>query len=283
MQAKKIKNFIVQLILTPVSLIINLIAIAPIYALISGDFGGIDPINYIFAIPILYAISFGLQRLLFRIKGKHIDDTYEVFYKGLRVKDVDTTYYGVTLNIEEYTYSQYETHLNALGWIATILSFIAFPLRLISLLISFIALFVPPLYSTFKKVGNGAPLGKFAAFTHTFFDFVVVPVKRYREGKVSPKGLIYIVVYIASAIILNVCLLTVYSQIPNHIPESINLIFVFVAAFFILTDLIMLVKYCIVICIDYSKKIAVKRLIKLISLPIIMIILYLILCAIPFA
>ena len=282
MQAIKIKNFIVQLLLTPISLIINALAITPIISIIIFEQIDMNIGTMIFMIPICFGLAFFLNRLIFRAKGKKVDESYEVIYYGVdtNVKEY-IDYYEVTFS--PYAYEGYETKLTPLGWLATALCFIAFPLRIISLLVSYIALFIPHIYSSFRKLSDGASVGRSAAFTHTFFDFVIVPTRKRTDVTRSPKGLIFVAVYIVTFIIVNLGMLLILSNftLPN-VPEFIDVILFLLIAFFLISDLIMLIKYCILICFTYSVKNAVMCLIKLLSLPLILIILCTVLGFLPF-
>ncbi len=78
---KRIWNFIVQLLLTPISLVINIMALTPIIGLFTGSFEEIlnENISLIITLPLMFAIlglSFVFNRLLFRFKGKSTDETY---------------------------------------------------------------------------------------------------------------------------------------------------------------------------------------------------------------
>lgn len=286
MRTHKIKNFINQLFLTPVSFIINVLAIGPIVLFFSGFVADIGLIS-LFVIIIMYAIAFAFNKALFRAKGKKVDEGFYVTYLGVDV-DIEIDYEKRDWKIKSakpYTYDKYETSLTMLGWIASILCFIAFPLRLIALLMSYIALFVPQIYSTPQKLSEETEgvLSVFSEFTHTFFDFIIVPIKKHTDKERNIKGLIFVPIYIVSFLVTHILLLFVYTMLNWYrTPDFIEIFLILSIVFSVISSLILVIKYCLSICFDYSKNNAIKCLIKIVALPIILIVIILIVNFIPF-
>ncbi len=277
MLSKRIWNFIVQLLLTPISFIINLLAAMPLIALLTGSVEKVlnENISSIILFPTLIAIfglGFVFNRLLFKIKGKKTDE----MYLGEESIDIltDITYTESTNTITKYyttlTYPAYKSRHTAMGWLATFLAFVAFPMRLVSLIMAFLAMFIPFIYVTHKNLSPDMPLRKGAVFTHTLFDFVILPVKK-TETKKSPVCIVFIVANIATFVILNILAIS-FLQFDLH--YTLMLV---ASLFLMLCDIVMLVKYCIVIVHDYNLKKAIINLIKLAIPPLVILIASLIL------
>lgn len=274
MLTRKIWNFIVQLLLTPISLLSNILAVAPIMMFAQGGLEGIMEIfsaniSMIIMLPIMifiFCLGFVINRALFKLKGKKTDEDYIGTDTADILTDLDydenentlTTYYTTV------TYPAYKNRLSAMGWLATFLTFIAFPLRIISLLMAFLAIFIPYIYVTHRQLNPNMPVCKGAIFTHCIFDFVILPMKKSVTNK-SPMCILFIFIYIIAT--------AVYMFITAIFFElfSIPDLFLLAILFLLLCELVLLIKYCVVIVHDYNLKKALLCLLKLSTIPAIII------------
>ncbi len=81
---------------------------------------------------------------------------------------------------------------------------------------------------------------------------------------------------------MNGAALLVAVKTLQGLPNLFTMILVFLFIFFLLTDFVLLVKYCILICHDYSVKNAVMFLVKLSVIPIILLGISIVLGILPF-
>ncbi|MBO5312785.1 MAG: hypothetical protein J6B29_02350 [Clostridia bacterium] len=184
MQFTRIFTFLKQLLFwTPLSLIINACAIGPIMMLYSEDLNS----NIIFMWPIMWVIAFFLCKLKLRLKGRRTDNYYEVEY--LKVTGRRVYYDEVVFDSEHGT--RIESRNTLWGWLGIILSFVAFPVQLIATLMSFVALFVPFVYSTTHRMPLEIRFTLANTAFHTLFDFVIIPAEKERIGESNPKGALW--------------------------------------------------------------------------------------------
>lgn len=194
----KLKNFIVQCLLLPISLLINVCVIAPfaylIPLIIAEDYAGI-PFGLI-GTAIMIPIAIGLSKLLVRIKGNQTDENWVSL--GVFRDEVTTqfTYDGEVLAESTYTSGPYvaPVHNHALtgwGFFAIITSVIAFPLRLIAVIIAFTGLFISEIYTSHRPLPDDPRIGTVNKILHSLFDFVILPSKTER-GDSSPFAFIFL-------------------------------------------------------------------------------------------
>lgn len=275
MTAIKIRNLVVQLILTALALVINILAILPVFAILSGAIWKMLEENYslIIILPMMFGIfglSFVLNRLLFRLKGKKTDETYLAWFQTDVITDIDYNEYSNTLKVTytPITYPGYTSRRTALGWLATFLAFIAFPLRLISLIMAFVALFTNRIFVTHSKLNDNMPIGKSAVFTHTLFDFVILPAVADTKGVKDKKSIIYVVLYVVLFFILNILAITFIGSIKSARDWAI-LVTLLGGVILLISDLILVIKHSVLICKDYDKKRGLINLLKIVALPLI--------------
>lgn len=290
MFAKKMKNFLVQLILTPISFLINLLVLTPVVGLFTGGFNDMFLSNAgsILLIPTMIAIfglGFVFNRLLFRVKGKKTDETYLTMYTTDVITDLDYNQSKNTLTAyyTTITYPGYATKRTALGWLATFLAFIAFPMRLISLAMAYASLFCSRIFVTHRGLSKEVPISRLTLITHTLFDFVILPANRKSDRTSSIKGIIFVIAYIAAFILLNGAAILMCAKAIQNLPNLFIIILFFLFFFILLSDIILLIKYCILICYDYSVKNAIIFFVKLIAFPIVLLGISIVLDVLPYA
>ena len=280
--AIKVKNFIMQLIFTPISFFINALAIAPIVFLLGGEdmLGSAAAPNMLFVIPISLALAFLGNELFIRLKGRRTGEYINVAYLNASVDVTEhTDYYEVT--ITPYVENKRERKLTLWGFLARILCFVAFPLRLVALLMSYIALFCPQVFVSHKKLNPDMGFGVGNKILHTLFDFVIIPIHGERTGRRSAKGIIWIFIYLFCGIVINALVaLLVASNLM--LPTAFEVPLFFIMAFCFVTSLIVAIKHSILISFNYSRKNAVKVLLKILAFPLAVGVLALILAFLPY-
>ena len=251
---RRIFAFLVQLILwVPLSAIINLCAIGPILALF-GVFGNDSPpfITVIFLLPMMWAAVFFLNKLRFKLKGKETDDYYNVVYDNINVDVKDLgDYYKVT---ETHSYSTGVESSNTFwGWMGIILSFVALPLQLVALFMSFLALFFPVIYSTSRKLPGDTYFSVGNIILHSLFDFVIVPCYVEKKNPANPKGFLWILLFIsvpiADILAFGLPALLIRNLLSYTIPtDFFSFIFLLGFVFVLLCIAICIVKYgCLIV------------------------------------
>lgn len=255
-------NFIVQLIFgTPLSLIINVMAIAPLAVL----FGWVDfpAMNLIFIWPICWGIAFALNKLKISLKGKKVDDHFETEYEEY-VISVTSDY---DVSVSKRTGTEYSTSNTLWGWVGIFLSFIAFPIQIISLLFSFLSIFIGVIYSTTKRLPHDVYFSTFNDILHGIFDFVIIPSNVEKQNKGSFKGLLWTFVFILTVIVVlfigyavSALLFNVFAiDLPDFVSIIALLGFIAVAIGLIIS----IIKYVGLICYSYSKEEALKYTFKI--------------------
>ncbi len=260
---KRFCNFLLQLfILMPLALIINGCAVAPIIALIAPSGNPVEFSNAVFLLPVMWAAAFFLNKLRLRIKGNKTDDWYNVekTEKGYEIVDYDKYEKKITIRPYEYTYETEERGSTLLGWIGILLSFIAFPIQLVAVLVSFLAMFFPIFYSTAKKLPPDRDFSILNRVLHFLFDFVIVESHFKRSGKASAWGLLWVLAYLGIAIIgapLGIISAGMIVQsYPDLLPSinAVGMIGIPTAIFCGLCLVVMIIKYSFLIVLDYSKE-----------------------------
>ena len=179
---KKLWHLIIQCILLPISLFINMGALTPIVIIISfvNEDPMASPSMLLLTLVTIVPLSIALSKLLVRIKGKPTDENWVSL--GVFQDRITTTleYDGEEIAKSEYTTGPYigPQHHHALtgwGFFAVITSVIAFPLRLIAVFAAFIGLFVRRMYTTHRPLPNDTRIGIGNRILHTLFDFVILP------------------------------------------------------------------------------------------------------------
>lgn len=260
-----------QLIFTPISFFINFAVVAPILGLLFPEQFGVGNMDFfalIFGMVILFVIGIAVNELFIRLKGKKTAEYYEVKYLGT---DVDVTDRGSYYEIEVTPYIRdgVEKKITIWGILARILAFLAFPLRLISLLMSYVALFCPAVYSNYGELDPKMPVRFGAQVTHFLFDFVIVAVEYAGGRNRSAKGLIWTVVYIAVGVLAAAGSLIVGMLVAAEGPGFLTVPLLLVSAFSTVTTVILMIKYAIIISFDYTVRHALRLLLKMIALPFI--------------
>ena len=276
----KVKNFLVQLLCTPISFLINALALAPLVYLFGGESVG-EPLNLIFILPICWALAFVGNEFFLRLKGKKTEEYIDITYIRREVEiseGVNTIYVDIT----DYEEEGVERELTFWGILARILCFVAFPLRLVSLIMAYAALFCPIVFVSHKRINPNMNYGVGNKLLHTLFDFVILPIHGERSGRKSPKGLIWILVYAVSWVVAHVLLLMLISTTLRYINGVIEIPLFFIVCFCMLSSLILTIKYCVTISFDYSRKIATMRLLKTLAFPLVLAALFGVLAILPF-
>ena len=268
---KRFFAFFFQLIFwLPFSAIINTCAIAPFLFLSELNKENGMPLGNVIIFTLLFwAIAFGLSKLRQRIKGRETDEYYDVVY------DEVTSYYYDDVKIAEVHRDVYKTESKNTfwGWVGIILSFIALPLQIIALIASFLGMFVPVIYSTTKKLPEDRDFSFGNILLHSLFEFVIIPVSYKRKGTPNAKGLLFLLFYILTPIIIIALGFLGALIIKDAFLIDYNLVFVSIISivilfFVILSIIVCIVKYSILIIYDYDVDEGKKYLFKLIGLSI---------------
>ena len=280
--AIKVKNFILQLIFTPISLLINALAISPFVYFFGGEkmLGSAAGPNMIFIVPITLALAFGANEIFIRLKGKKTGEYIDVAYLNA---SVDVTEYSdrYEVTVTPYIENKRERKLTIWGLIARILCFVAFPLRLVALLMSYVALFCPNVFVSHRRLNPDMNFNIGNKILHTLFDFVIIPIRGERTGRRSAKGIIWIFVYLIGAVVSNalVILLTVTNLM---LPTAFEVPLFLIMAFCAVTSIIVALKHAILISFNYSLKHALIILFKILAFPLVVGVLALILAFLPY-
>lgn len=161
----------------PLAAVINLLALGPILLFynnfIIGGGKSISDFTIVFlGAGFMWGVTFGVNKLKFYLKGRETDDEYIVEYEKVTYTLYrKTNYYEIQENRERFTRSEFE--LSGWGLLAFLSSFIALPLQLIALLMSYLSLIFPFIYSSAKYIPGRLSL--FNQITHSLFDFVLIP------------------------------------------------------------------------------------------------------------
>ncbi len=288
----KFRNFFVEFAFLFVSLIINGLVLAPLWIYLSGIYGeelGITggiasgySIGGIVAAILCPVIGFALNELFLRLKGKRTAEYYEVSYLNVDVK-LRETWGGYDIDVSSYISTETEKVLTFWGILARILAVIAFPLRVVAFVASYIALFCPALYSAFGRIDPDMPQRCGSKLTHVLFDFVIVPVDGHASKNMSPLCIVWIVVYLVAGLSFaaggTFAAMYAFAEAPVFVIIPLLLIWFFMT----LSTVVLALKYCIVISINYYTKTAVIYLLRVMMLPIIVTALSLIVCFLPWA
>lgn len=180
--AGRIGKFIVQLIFLPISFIINIMVLMPVL-FFTSDFEVESALGGLIVSILACLAGCALNRFFYWLKGKKVDETYLTWVTHDVVTDVkvDVKESADAINITTTKYytpissQEYKTSLTLWGWIASILSFIAFPMRLVSVFMAFLSLLFSRVFVTARRLNDKMPKNKLAVFTHTLFDFVILP------------------------------------------------------------------------------------------------------------
>ena len=207
MFARRILAFLFEtFILLPISLVINVCAILPfmaIHSLFQSD--GPEFTNILFfGIPLSFVagwgIAFFLNKLRLRLKGKTTDDYYEVEYQRVTSRVVER-YYGYGIETHVHNGRRIESENTGWGIIGILLCFIAFPLQLVASLASCLALVIPVIYSTSRRLPDGIHFSVGNQILHILFDFVIITFLGERlTPKFDQKSVLWAVCYIATPI-----------------------------------------------------------------------------------
>lgn len=273
----KVKNFVIQILLTPISAIINILVLSPILIWIGGD--NIPLGNAIWMIFITVAAGFAANEFFIRLKGKETSEDIEVTYYGedVDVKERFNTFY---VTITPYVETVKEKRLTFWGLLARIFCFVALPLRLVALVMSYVALFFPRIFVTHKELNPNYGVGN--RLLHTLFDFVILPANGERFGRISAKGIIWIFVYLLSWVISNFLSVWLISSVLAKVTYILTIVEFFVACFCILSSIILTLKYVMTISFHYSGKYAFICLLKILAFPAAMGILCVLFSLLPF-
>lgn len=288
----KFRNFLVQFFFLFISFIINMMVLAPVWIVMSGIFGEAtsEPVGIasglsvggLFMSILTPFLGFGLNEVFLRLKGKKTAEYYEV--SRLHVSgDVRETWSGYRVDVSSYTTTEVEKSLTIWGILARILAVIAFPLRVVAFIASYIALFCPALYSTFGRVDPNMPQVFGSKVTHLLFDFVIVPVHGHASRHMSPMCILWIVVYIVVGVLFaageTLAAMYAVSRSPGVVIIPLLLIWFFCT----LSTLILAIKYSIVICFSCYTKVAIVYLLRVMMLPVIVTVLSVIIYFLPWA
>lgn len=253
---KKLGNFFMQLFLLPFSCLLNLLVVAPVVFTFQMVDERMDIGPVILSYVVCFPLGFLLAKLITKIKGKKTEDVVE--YTEW-VRDVTTThhysgdrYTGYTQYISDPYEAYYrETSMNGWGWFSIITSFIAFPLRLIALIMSMVALFVKSIYSTCWTIDKHSGTGN--VILHALFDFIIVPIG-YAPNP-SAKGLLFFPLYLVLFVGINLVNMIFASQsFLITFDEAFEIIFVLVTFIFVLITFITMIKFTVATCRDWSVK-----------------------------
>ncbi len=261
-------------ILLPISLVINFGAIMPIAFIgymLNTD--GVEFTNVLFfGLPLSFVVGWGvaffLNKLRLRIKGKTTDEYYEVEYQRVTSRVVDR-YYGYGIETRVHNGTRIESSNTGWGIIGIILCFVAFPLQLVASLASFIALFVPVIYSTSRRLPNGLYFSAGNRMLHILFDFVIIP---YFGPRLTPKFDQKSILWTLGYILTPVAAIFLGALIPELVePRYLAAIAVpclLALLFSLCATLVIVIKYTVLTlcfydgerCVGYIKKIALSSL-----------------------
>lgn len=274
----KIRNFLVEFFFLFVSFIINGLVLAPLWMYLAGTYGeainepggiasgyGVGGIAMSILGPV---IGFGLNELFLRLKGKKTAEYYEVSYLNT-VEERRKTWFGYETNFYSYVSTETKKSLTVWGILARILAVIAFPLRVVAFIASYIALFCPALYSAFGRIDPDMPQVFGSKVTHLLFDFVIVPVKGCASRSASPLCILWVIVYIVVGILFaaggTLAALYAIPRSPGIVVIPLMLIWFFCT----LSTIVLAIKYCILICFDYDTKAAIFYMLRIMIMPVI--------------
>ncbi len=272
----RIKNFLFQLVFLVIAFVINVLAVAPIYIIKEAENNSFE-INNIYMmcfIPVCYAASVGLNKLFLKLKGFKTEWAYEKQVLYVEKKLTRIVGNDIYIDVDVSAGTEYEFHNTFWGWVAAALSFVAFPIRLIAFVFSYFALFFPVIYSTFKRLPDNEDFSLINKILHFFFDFVFIPAKLSSADDYSVKKF-----FIALGCVLSYIVLTAISTVAILIlsPGDIPVLYGLFTFFCLISQLILLIKYCIITFVCPSTKIIIFSFIKIFTFPIVNIILALIL------
>ncbi|MBR7117431.1 MAG: hypothetical protein IKC87_06980 [Clostridia bacterium] len=267
---KRVLNFITELFLfLPLSVILTGCAWFPIFMVFSTIDGG-EVMNLIIFIPlccgIFWGIGFGVSKLLYWIKGRQTNEFYDVDYHNVDYNVEESfwiqDYYTIT---ETHTYgTRTETSNTGWGWMAILTSFVALPCSLIATIVSFLALFMPAIYSTPWRIEDG-DVGGVNLFLHAAFDFVIIPVEMRRTGRPNALGLILLPLAVispfASLILGSVIGDFLRMALGGIVPEWIAIILFIIGCLLALSMVIIIIEKCVLAVIDFSKYRVIRTLI----------------------
>ena len=280
--AIKVKNFIVQLLFTPISFLINALVLTPVYFIVQRMWELDNSINYTISVIVSVMIAFGLNELFLRLKGKRTCEYIELIYEKVEAKIVKETETTIYVEVTPYYERKTEKRTTLEGLLARLLCVVSFPLRLVALLMSYVALFVPSIFVTHRRLNPDMEFNLGNEILHTLFDFVIIPIRGSREGRKSAKGIIWIFVYIVSWAVSQVLAVSLYTVLANNISDGMSAVLVLFGIFCILTSFLLVIKYTVTICFNYSLKGAIVRLIKILAWAIALSALILIATILPF-
>lgn len=283
----KFRNFLVEFAFLFVSLIINTLVLMPLLIYLSGTYreGGIASgygIGSLFLAIMAPILGFALNELFLRLKGKKTAEYYEVDYLNVDV-EVRETWGGYNIRTSSYVSTGERKELTFWGILARILAVIAFPLRVVAFIVSYIALFCPALYSTFGEIDPDMPQRFGSKLTHVLFDFVIVPVDGYASRNLSPLCILWVVIYLVVGPVFAAGGVFAAAYALNKAPGAAVIPLLVIGFFLTLSTLVLTLKYCIVICLDYHTKTAVIYMIRVMIMPVILIALSLTVYFLPWA
>ena len=259
---RKFWNFIVQFLFLPISLLINMLVLMPIAiflpgGLVEGALGtSAGNTNIILGSILCFALGIFLCKLFAKLKGRKTDESWVSTAWYVREKTTKI-YYGDE-QIGEFTetsepFEESVTHksLTGWGWFAVITSFIAFPLRVIAFLASFVALFFDRVYSTYKSIQTEEYYNNGNLILHALFDFVIVPVSIPK--RTNPKGLLFLLLYIVEFAVVNVGTVLVLGTLPDK-STLVTVVGFLSIALFAIVGILLIIKYTVFVCKNYSRQ-----------------------------
>lgn len=267
----KLKNFIVQCLLLPISFLINMCSVGPIVLVISLLTEGEKLANLsmtIISVVVMLPLALGLSKLLVRIKGKQTDDYATSLVWRQDEVTTQFTYDGEVIAESKYTTPEYlsrETSHWLTGWgiFAVITSVIAFPLRLIAVIVAFVGLFVSEIYTTHRPLPDDSGIGTGNRILHTLFDFIILPSHAER-GESSPLAF----AFMGGDIIL--CVLTFFINMLVSSDAGDSGIWTLLLAFVMLIPvLILLIRDTVKLYRNYDLRTGIINSVKLLCISLI--------------
>ncbi len=279
MRLKRIKNFIVQNLMLPISFFINIFAFAPLGFFLADE--KMPAGNYLLYIPIFLVIGFGVNKLFMKIKGKQTE--YSYLQEVIWVRTTVTEYYDhYEIESTATPDTEIRTANTGYGILAILLSFIAFPMRLIALIASWVALFVPVIFSTYKQLPNYECISTGNRILHTLFDFVIIPLPKHEKATWNILGFIFIPIYLILGLIAGVLALFCCAYCINSFPQFIIIILLPIIFFCIASEIFMIIKHCIIAGLNFSVGKSIVNLLKILAFPLVLILITLLLTCLPY-
>lgn len=194
MITKRLKFCIFQfLAFFPLSIIINILALVPIFVLLGFLELGEGAVNerslfvLIATFLVCWGVGFFANKLRMNIRGRWTTWSEEMEVEE-RLLLVDR--WGDEKELASRRYTETRYHDTWYAVIATLLSFVAAPLGFVALIMSILALFYPTIFSTPCKIEEER-FSRGNIILHTLFDFVVLkPNVRSSQKNPSPLGLL---------------------------------------------------------------------------------------------